>query len=80
LLKIFPEWGARIKEMGRLGNIWTRVSSAWRELEVLYEQGDYKKLYERLSELQPAELEEHCEVVSLGSGARILCRKGGGDG
>ncbi len=71
LLKIFPEWRKRIKEMGRLGKIWTRIASAWDELEILYEQEKHKKLYKRLHELQPDELEENCTQTTFDSGVSI---------
>lgn len=71
LLKIFPEWKERIKEMGCLGEIWKRIASAWGELETLYEQENHKKLYKRLSQLQPDELERNCDKVSFGNGVRI---------
>ncbi len=71
LLKIFPEWRKRIKEMGQLGKIWQRVASAWGELENLYEQDNHKKLYKRLQQLQPDELEENCNKTSLGNGVSI---------
>lgn len=48
LLKIFPDWKKRIKEMGRLGKIWERIASAWDELELLYELKNHEKLYKRL--------------------------------
>ena len=75
LLKIFPEWKERIEEMKCLGKIWRRIALAWEELEVLYEQKDHKKLYERLKQLSPDEDEENCNVVSLGNGVRMLTQK-----
>ena len=74
LLEIFPEWKENIKKMGCLGEIWKRIASAWDELETLYEQDNHHKLYERLQQLQPDELEENCNKVSLGNGVTIIVR------
>jgi hypothetical protein len=68
LLKIFPEWEKRIKEMGCLGKIWAGIASAWNELETLYEQDNHEKLYKQL---QPDKLEENCNKISLGKGVNI---------
>lgn len=71
LLEIFPEWRKRIKEMGCLGKIWKMIASAWDELEPLYKQNKHKMLYQRLQQLQPDELEENCDKVSMGNGISI---------
>lgn len=71
LLKIFPEWKKRINEMGCLGKIWKRIAGAWGELETLYERESLSRLYERLQELQPDELEENCTKTSLGKGVSV---------
>ena len=74
LLKVFPEWKKRIKEMGCLGEIWKRIALAWDELEKLYEQNSHKKLYTKLQQLQPDELENDCDVIDLGSGIKLSTR------
>jgi len=66
LLKLFPDWRGKIVAMGCLGKIWEGIAKAWEELELLYEQGKYKELYARLQQLQPDELEENCNKVTLG--------------
>lgn len=71
LLKIFPGWRQRINEMGCLGKIWTQLAAAWSELENLYKQDEHKKLYKRLQQLQPDEL----DTVSLGNGVSISMPK-----
>jgi len=75
LLKIFPEWKERILEMECLGEIWRRIALEWKELEKLYEQEKHDLLYTRLQELQPDELEENCNRVSLGGGVTLSTPK-----
>ena len=71
LLKIFPEWKKRINEMSCLGEIWKRIAEAWGELETLYERENFERLYERLQELQPDELEKNCDKISLGNNVSV---------
>lgn len=55
LLKLFPAWRKRIREMGEVSPQWRRLAKHWRELERLYEQelptGTAPRLYARMQEL-----------------------------
>ena len=55
LLNEFPEWRARMPEVGQRESEWTKIVAAWEELTALYEEeaptGKAPKLYARLKEL-----------------------------
>ena len=52
LLNLFPEWRARIHEMGSISSEWGRLSANWGELTALFEEESPKKkcpkLYARM--------------------------------
>lgn len=69
LLKLIPEWRARIGEMGMVGAEWKALADHWAELETLFESGDQTALYMRMKDiLRPAE-EANTKTIRFGSGA-----------
>ncbi len=75
LLKIFPEWRRRIKEMKCLGKIWERIADNWFALESLYDKKAYDELYDLLQKLQPGKDEENCTKITIGNGVSVAFSK-----
>lgn len=58
LLKAFPEWRARIREMGNAVPVWRALAYAWDNLEKLYEEelssGTAPKLWKAMCDIEAA--------------------------
>ena len=51
LLELAPEYKARLGEMRRLNSAWSNLVDRWDELTLLLEAGEYKRMYELITEL-----------------------------
>jgi hypothetical protein len=51
LLRVMPEWRARMGEVAGNYKDWVPLVAAWDELTVLFEAKDYKTLYARMKVL-----------------------------
>ena len=52
LLKLFPEWKKRLKEIAKFLPKWRPMIREWRKMTVLYEEDKLKTLYDLMQELE----------------------------
>lgn len=73
LLKLFPEWEARIEEMGEVCPGWKPIAENWQELKALYERDEKVGHGLRLCYKRLRELSRECKLaegwVELGEGS-----------